>query len=143
MGVERIASHLRDRRKNAYTTVATHMPEKHKAYVRQRGWDAAYFNAQAEKVGPATQWAIEQILQSKCMIEQTYNSCLGVLGLVKKYSPQRLENACLRAQYTHRVTYGILKSILQNNMDSVPIPEEPDLFTIPKHENIRGPEHYS
>lgn len=143
LGVQRIAVHNRDRRKHGYSTFPLHMPEKHKKYLEQRGWDAAYFKKEAEKIGANTKWAIGQILQSKCMIEQTYNSCLGVLRLANKYSPKRLETACTRARSTHRVTYGILKNILNNNMDLLEVKSEPDLFTIPNHDNIRGAENYS
>ena len=142
LGLERIAIHPRDRRKHGYSTFPIHMPEKHKKYLEQRGWDASYFKNQAEKIGPDTKWAIEQIMQSKCIIEQTYNSCLGVLRLANTYSAERLEKACTRARSTHRVTYGILKNILHKNMDQLPIQEQYDLFTIPAHSNIRGAKNY-
>jgi len=143
IGVERIASHARDRRKNAYSTFALHMPEKHKRYIEQRGWDAPYFIQKAEEIGCDTRWAIEHILKGKYFIEQTYKSCMGVLRLAEEHSPERMERACARARTTHRVSYGIIKNILKNNMDSLPIKEEKNLFSIPKHENIRGSEHYS
>lgn len=141
-GIERIALHKRDRRKHAYSTHAAHMPEKHLKYIEQRGWDAAYFRRQAGKIGPATRWAIEQILVSKQLIEQTYNACLGVLRLKDKYGSERLEEACGRAQTTHRVTYGILRNILKNCTDQLPPKGEQNLFTIPKHDNIRGASDY-
>ncbi len=143
IGVERIASHARDRRNNAYSSFPLHMPEKHIKYIEQLGWDAPYFIKKATQIGRDTQWAIEHILKGKNLIEQTYISCVGVLRLAEKYSVERLERACARARTTHRVTYGILKNILKNNMDSLPIKEEKNLFSIPKHENIRGSENYS
>ena len=142
VGLERIAIHPRDRRKHGYSTFPAHMPEKHQKYLEQRGWDAAYFIGQAQKIGPDTEWAIEQMLQSKSIIEQTYNACLGVLRLANKYSLERLEKACSRAKTCHRVTYGILKNILKKNMDLLPLKKEQDLFTIPEHDNIRGANHY-
>jgi len=141
-GIERIATHKRDRRKHAYSTFAIHMPEKHLKYVEQRGWDAAYFRRQAARNGPATRWAIDQILGSKHLIEQTYNACLGVLRLQGKYGGERLEAACRRAQTTHRVTYSIVRNILKNGTDQLPLKQEQTLFTIPAHENIRGASNY-
>jgi transposase len=141
-GMERIAIHKRDRRKHAYTTLPGHMPEKHRKYLRQRGWDADYFHKQARQIGPDTGWAMEQILASKQLIEQTYNSCLGVLRLKDKYGTERLEAACTRARSTHRVTYRILRNILTNGMDRLPLQEKQDLFTIPRHDNIRGAAQY-
>ena len=43
IGLQRIASHKRDYRQHAYTTLAIHMPEKHLKYNETRGWDADYF----------------------------------------------------------------------------------------------------
>jgi len=137
---ERIAVHNRDRRKNAYTTMPAHMPEKHLRFLQRRGWDATYFKREAKKIGDNTLWAIEQILESKSLIEQTYNACLGLFSLAKKYSPERLENACIKARTTHRVNYGIIKNILKNNMDK--LETQANLFTIPQHENIRGENEY-
>lgn len=141
-GPERIAVHRRDRRRQGYSTFAVHMPEKHKKYLEQRGWDADYFKAQATKIGPNTRWAMEQILESKRLIEQTYNTCLGVLRLAKKYSAQRLEAACTKARTTHRINYQILSNILKNNMDQMEPDRQGKLFSIQPHENIRGSDHY-
>jgi len=142
-GTERIAFHSRDWRKHAYSTLPIHMPEKHLKYLEQKGWDANYFKTQALKIGPNTHWAMTAILESKVFIEQTYNACLGLLRLSKTYSCERLENACGKARNTHRVNYTIIKNILKNNMDNAPKKQTPDLFSLPPHDNIRGPKNYS
>ncbi len=141
-GTERIAVHRRDRRKQGYSSFAAHMPEKHRKYLEQRGWDATYFKKQSAKIGPNTFWAMEQILESKRLIEQTYNTCLGVLRLSKKYGPQRLEAACMKARTTHRINYQILSNILKNNMDQLEPDPQRKLFSIQTHENIRGSDYY-
>jgi hypothetical protein len=119
------------------------MPEKHLKYLEQKGWDKAYFKKQAKKIGPHSLWAISSILESKILIEQTYNACLGLLRLEKKYSKERLENACRKAHTTHRVNYSIIKNILKKNMDKAPDKESNDLFNVPQHENIRGAKNYN
>jgi transposase len=139
---ERIAVHKRDRRPHAYSTLPIHMPEKHLRYLEQKGWDETYFKRQAEKIGPHTLWAITSILESKTLIEQTYNACLGLLRLERTYSGKRLEAACARAHTTHRVNYGIIKNIMKKNMDQAPDYEPNDLFNLPQHENVRGPQNY-
>ncbi len=138
----RIAIHKRDRRKNGYSTYANHMPEKHSKYLEQRGWDAPYFCKQADQIGPYTRWAIDQILDSKSLIEQTYNACLGVLSLKKKYSAERVEKACKRAKTTHRVSYRIILNILKNKTDELPLPSQLNIFKTENHENIRGKGNY-
>jgi len=139
-GSERIAVHIRDRRSHAYTTLPDHMPEKHLRYLERKGWDAAYFKRQATNIGDNTLWAMTEILKSKSLIEQTYNSCLGLISLAGKYSETRLENACAKARTTHRVNYGIIKNILKNKTDL--IEKQSDLFSLPGHDNIRGADQY-
>lgn len=142
LGIERIAVHKRDRRKHAYSTFPAHMPEKHRHFLEQKGWDAAYFRKQAERIGPSVRSAIDEILASKQILEQTYHSCLGLLRLEKKYGADRLEKACARALTTHRINYGIIRNILRNGMDR----KAPDAQEIPfktvHHANIRGPAAY-
>lgn len=118
------------------------MPEKHLKYIEQRGWDARYFRDQADRIDPSATWAIDEILASKQILEQTYNACLGVIRLEKKYGSERLENACARAQTTHRVNYGIIRNILNNGMDHKPLKTQQELFKTVRHENIRGPAQY-
>ena len=137
---ERIAVHSRDKRNHAYTTLPAHMPEKHQRFLERKGWDATYFKRQARKIGDNTLWAMTEILQSKSLIEQTYNACLGLLSLEGKYSSSRLESACAKARTTHRVNYGIVKNILKNKTDM--IEKQPDLFSLPTHDNIRGADNY-
>lgn len=140
---QRIAVHPRDRRSQGYSTLAAHMPEKHKKYLEQRGWDADYFTNQAEKIGPNTKWAIIELLQKKQLVEQTYNSCVGLIRLKDKYTEQRLEAACKKVRATHRVSYGIVKNVLLNNMDQLEEPKDEQLtFNIPAHDNLRGKQNY-
>ena len=145
-GTERIAIHKRDHRAYAYSTLAAHMPEKHIRYQEQKGWDAAYFKKKAAEIGPHTLWAVQTILDTKHIVEQTYNACLGILRLADKYGNERLENASKRAAAGHRATYGILQAILQNNMDKIEIPineQENEDRKLPAHDNLRGPVYYS
>ena len=137
----RIACHKRNYHKNGYTTLADHVPAAHKYYARMKGWNSEYFTEKALQVGENTLEAIKKILEQKIFIEQTYNSCLGVLRLGDKYGNDRLEAACQRALTAYKVTYTIIKNILERNMDKAP--SQLDLFlNIPDHDNIRGPESY-
>jgi hypothetical protein len=49
------------------------MPEGHRSYFEQQGWDAAHFLGQAEELGPATREYVGKVLQSKRFTEQTYS----------------------------------------------------------------------
>lgn len=142
IGPDRVATHTRLPAGNryAYQTDVAHMPTNHQQWREADGYDAAYFIAQAQKVGPATTWAVGLILRSRIHEPQAYCSCLGTLRLAKSYSPERLENAALRCQEAGKATYTMLHNILRKGLDQSPSAN--DLFTPPRHENIRGAKAY-
>jgi transposase len=137
LNMRRIALHRRDPRRNGYSTKEEHMPESHLRYKQTKGWDADYFIAQASKVGVNTPEIFKRILGRNRFPEQTYNACLGLLSLSKKYGDKRLEAACTRALPAPVVTYGFIKNILENNQDKVAGQTTVTAY-IPTHENIRG-----
>lgn len=138
---QRIATHSRIYRQHGYATIAEHMPPKHQFYQETRGWEAEDFLKKASYIGPFTTKAIEIILTHKYFIEQNYNSCLGLLRFADKYGEQRLENACNRAIAGPKVTYSVVKKILENNLDKAEFQQQFD-FSLPLHENLRGHETY-
>lgn len=142
MGPLRVATHPRLSRhdKYRYQTLEDHLPRNHQEWQKSQGYDAAYFMAQAQKIGPITEWAMGQVLLGRIHEAQSYNACKGILALANKLSPQRLEQACKRCQGAGKVTYTMLKHILDRNLDLTP--EQPDLFSPPLHDNIRGPQAY-
>jgi transposase len=142
-GHNRIAIHKRNYRRHGYSTLKEHMPQNHQAIMEQKGWDANYFLREAAKVGLNVRKAIAQVLESKSFPEQTYNSCLGILRLGKKYGPDRLEAACTLMLQGPRINYGILDNILKNNMDKQLDNTINKNFKTPTHDNVRGPENYN
>jgi hypothetical protein len=142
LNLRRIALHRRDPRRNGYSTKEEHMPESHLHYKQTKGWDADYFIAQAAIIGASSVVIFKRILAGKRFPEQTYNACLGLLGLSKKYGPQRLEAACTRALAAPVITYGFIKNILENNQDKIAGQASVTAY-IPSHENIRGEVAYN
>jgi len=116
------------------------MPKSHQEWQKAQGFNAAYFLAEAQKVGPATHWAIQHILLSRIHEAQSYGSCQGLLKFGEKYGTVRLENAVLRCQDIGKVSYHMIKNILAKKLDMVN--DQLELFNIPKHKNIRGPQAY-
>ena len=139
---QRVATHKRVYATGSqqYQTKEEHMPRNHIEWEKAQGFNAAYFLQEADKIGPATRWAIQHILLSRIHEAQSYNSCQGILGFAKKYSPLRLENANLRCQKIGKVSYHMIKNILVRKLDMET--DQLELFKIPKHKNIRGPEAY-
>lgn len=142
IGAQRVAIHSRLLYRNMYRyqTDPNHMPRSHAEWKRARGFNAAYYIDQAAKIGPCTRWAIQSVIRSVLHPPQSFNICMGIFRLVETYSAQRLEQACMRCQKVDKVTYRMLKNILARNLDQNE--EQGDLFTPPKHNNIRGPETY-
>jgi hypothetical protein len=80
-------------------------------------------------------------MQSKITIHQAYGPCLGILRLITEYGAARVESACKRALMGSKYNYGVVKTILKNNMDLVvELTESPS--PIPVHTNIRGADSY-
>jgi transposase len=142
VGTDRVATHhrLSTGARNRHVTNLGHMPIGHQQWREAEGFDAKYFLGVAAKTGPATEWAIGQVLASRYHESQSYRTCQGVLGLGKKYGCDRLEAAAARLRLAGKVTYSMLKNVLEKNLDvAVGVP---DLFTPPTHKNIRGPDAY-
>lgn len=138
---QRIALHKRSRARYGYTTLTEHMPANHRAVQEQKGWDADYFLQQARRIGPATHHAIQIMLAARAFPEQTYNACLGVLRLGENYGKQRLEAVCRLLEYSPRINYRLIKTMLQNNRDQHLSPPSEELT--PDHANLRGPDCYN
>jgi transposase len=136
---KRIALHTRSYKKHGYTTTAEHMPQGHQLYQEQKGWDADYFLAQAVKIGASTSLYVQAMLNSKRFTEQTYNACLGLLRLARSYGPERIEAACTRALRGRTYNYRTIHNILSANLDKLEEKAAPDLFSLPAHDNLRGP----
>lgn len=142
VNLRRVALHQRSDRRNGYTTKSEHMPERHRRYNEIKGWNADYFIAQALIVGANTGEVFIRILSRNKFPEQTYNTCIGLLSLSKKYGASRFEAACTRALLATSITYKFLKTILENNQDRVDDSQEETSY-IPTHENLRGKNRYS
>lgn len=140
LDMQRIALHTRTTRRNGYSTKEEHMPKNHLKYKETKGWDGDYFLAQALKVGINTQSVMKRLLAKNQFVAQTYNSCLGILSLGKKYGNDRLESACKLAMTVSSTNYQIVSNVLKNNRDKEEM-SEPTL-SFPEHENIRGKENY-
>jgi hypothetical protein len=111
-GADRVASHARLKGvRGRYSTVAEHMPASHRHSLSD--WTPQRFGQWAATVGPNTVAAIEAILASRKIVEQSYRSCLGVMSLAKKSGGiARLEDTCGRAlEATPSPSYTLIKKL--------------------------------
>jgi hypothetical protein len=101
---------------------------------------------QARAVGESTSQLIEEMLSDKPV--DRLRSAQGILNLVKRYGPERLEAACRRALVFKLVSYRTVSTILSKSMENVPLPAEvhvsgpvprTSLFARPVREIAIGP----
>ena len=114
----RIASHLRlHGRPNQYSTVEDHMPPDHQAYLQ---WNGERFIRWAEQIGQHTAAVVRLFLSAHKVEQQGYKSCMALLKLADRYSPQRLENACRKAlSYTASPSLKSVQSILKSGQEKL------------------------
>ena len=108
---DRIASHRRlYGRAGQYSTITGHMPEDHQKYLE---WNGDRFRRWADQIGTNTRKVVDAILTSSKVEQQSYRSCMGLLRLSEKHTPQLLEAACGRAlSYSSRPSYKSIKNLL-------------------------------
>ncbi len=134
-----VAAHARGRMPHRPTTVAEHMPSSHRRY---RDWTHERLQREAAAIGDDTSALVDTVLRSRPHPEQGFRSCIGILGLAKRYGAARLEAACGKALAIGTRSYSSVAAILKNKQESKAAPQgetdRPGLL----HDNIRGPGYY-
>jgi transposase len=137
---ERIAYHVRGIRKYGYTTIKEHLSSTHQ-FVSE--WNPDKFINWAAAIAAEVKEYITYILDHATHPEQAYRSCVGILSYEKKVGTERLIAAVKRAIYFGAYNYTIIKKILQNNLDQIPLGDEnSQQASLPFHDNIRGAQSY-
>jgi len=116
------------------------MPKSHQKYLE---WTPSRLIGWAAKIGPSTQKLVTSILENRPHPEQGYRSCLGLLRLGKRYTPERLESACAKALTMKAYSYktwshpqkwiGPATLTVASSQTSLPLLE---------HSNLRGRQYY-
>jgi transposase len=88
------------------TDYGDYPPEKIAFHMRTPAW----CRKQAERVGPACQQVIGELLADNALYR--LRSAQGVIGLADKHDPSRLEAACARATAAGDPSYRTIKGIL-------------------------------
>jgi transposase len=135
---KRVACYPRNADRGRHTTNPAHMPKAHQKYLE---WTPSRIIRWAGQNGPQTQALVSLIMESRKHPEQGFRSCLGIMRLAKKFSPERLEAACARALILRACSYKSVESILKSKLDTQDLPAPMPGKAI-LHENIRGKEYY-
>jgi transposase len=136
---KRIAVHARSTHRGSHTTLPEHMPKSHQKYLE---WTPSRIVHWAGQNGPQTQALVTCILENRNHPEQGFRSCLGIMRLAKKFSPERLEAACARALIIKAYSYKSVESILKSKLDTQDLPAPATLEKPILHENLRGKDYY-
>ena len=91
---KRVASHARSNRPGKHSTLPEHRPKAHQKYLE---WTPSRIVEWAATIGPFTAQLAERIMAEKPHPEQGYRSCMGLIGLGRRYGNERLEAAAQRA----------------------------------------------
>jgi transposase len=134
---QRLVSHVRSWEKGGYTTLSEHRPAAHQFTQ----WPPERLQRWAATLGPQTEALVTQILASRVYPEQAYRTCLGILRLGKTVETERLEAACHRALHLGIRSYRGVKSILDHQLESLPL-DPPALPACGPHEHVRGQSYY-
>lgn len=134
----RVALHKRSRSQGGYSTLQDHLSSSAKVYSE---WSLAFFQERALKIGSYTYQYITDLINQKPYPEIGYKQALGILMLPKRYTSDRLEQACQRACEIEKRSYHIVENILKNSMDKEVIEEVNPLINM-ENPNIRGADYY-
>ena len=135
----RVASHVRSSVPHDASTVTEHRPKSHQKHLE---WTPSRLVQWAASVGPSTAGVCQRILDSKPHPEMGFRSCLGIFRLAKQYSTERMEAAARRALSLNACSYQSLKSILERNLDRLPVEVTPPDRPPVEHDNIRGADYF-
>lgn len=136
---QRVATHLRNRRKGSYSTDASHMPDHHRAHLE---WTPERFERWAKRVGPDALRLVGAILERRPHPQQAYRTCLGLMRLEREHGSQRFEAAARRAIDIGGLSWSSMKSILDSGFDRLPLQPSLPLRLPQEHPNVRGADYY-
>jgi transposase len=126
-----IKTHPRGGRGQKATDWNDYPPEKAAFFQRTPAW----CRQQASLVGPSTRDTVDTLLGEHAL--HYLRQCQGILKLKEKYSLERLERACARANAFGDPGYRTVKTILERSLDKQTLLFEPDRVA---GAFLRGPE---
>ncbi len=106
-----IARHKRCLFDGNKSTLREHLPKEHEAVL---GWSGESFRKQASKIGINTYHLIDMILLSREFEVQTYKTCIGILGLKKKFPYPVFEMAAEHAVNAHIKSYKSFRNLIES-----------------------------
>ena len=114
---ERVATH-RWGKPGTRRTIEAHYPPEKAAFLMAT---PAFCRSRAEGIGPSSAELVGRLLAERPL--DRLRSVQAILGLVDKFGAKRLEAACRRALAFDVTTYPTIKRILEQGLETEPLPE--------------------
>ena len=114
-----VASHPRARQRGQRFTNKDHLPPQKVAGLLDT---PAVCLRRAQEIGPATAELVGTLLGERPV--DRLRTVQAILRLAHRFSPRRLEAACVRAHCFAETSYGALKRILDRGLDLEPLPAQ-------------------
>lgn len=118
-----------------YSTLPDHRPAQHRIPLE---WTPERLTQWAGSISINTKLVVTHILTKARYPDQAYRSCVGIIGLSKKYPLERLDTACRVALSQHNPGYRSVKAILESGKDLPAAEDSTGMRRLPVHENLRG-----
>lgn len=112
---ESVASHPRQTRAGARSTIQDHLPPEALAWNLQ---DTQCCLREAQRIGPQCHALIQALFADQVLVN--LRAAQAVLRLEKSYGRPRLEAACTRAIHFGSLRYRSVKAILAKGLDQAP-----------------------
>lgn len=136
-GVHLITTHERAKGSGERVTKDGHHPREKAIYLKQT---QEYCREKAGKTGASCLEVVNLILSEKPL--NNLKGAQGILRLIDKYGGYRVEAACRRALYFGDYRYKRVRSILEADTESEPLPEINTIHRKESHEYARSIEEF-
>lgn len=121
-----------------YVTEDNHMRPEHLYYKEVNHKDGAYYRRWASVFGTNMAEFIDRLLKSSKYEEQAYNSCAGLLHMVKDMPHGVVEEAARHCIQMNSCRYKTFKQVLKKVQNE----RNFNFNSLPEHKNIRGKGFY-
>jgi transposase len=137
---QRVAVHPRDDSPNRFSTIESHMPEGHRAYLdEQRDASVDRLMSWAKTMGPNAWICVEQFFKTRHFPQQAIRAVLGLKRLSQCYGQEAFDKACQKTVTLHQYRYKTVETILKHRLYEGP---EIATKTISQSAHVRGAAYF-
>lgn len=132
-----VATHQRDLRQGAYSSVREHLCSHHRHYLDR---SPAYYLQRAQDKSAEFYQLVQLLFSGGRPAEQNYRTCDGLFSLHKKTEQEIFTKACEQAIackcYSYKFILNVIENIKKGNTT------KQATTPLPQHANVRGKKYY-